>query len=237
MVTFRPVLATLALVALAVAGCAQDKPAPAPKAEPASIEDRSLGHIEKAMRRDMSGLRSVTVSGKVTSKADGTYKVTTYAGSNGNCKVDVAQRGGRATMLLGAEGGFLRGDATYLREVLGESDASLVAQLEGQWMRTTAKVADPTEFSEFCDLDVVLNQMGTMTEAAKGKVTRVGDREAIEVFGREDGGTTRMWVATQAPHHLLRVTADGPEPSDFVFGGFGDKVDFTPPAEYFDAAE
>jgi hypothetical protein len=106
-------------------------------------------------------------------------------------------------------------------------------QAGGKWVRTPRSMG---YFAPFCDLDELLDQVlaGDPTMAEKGEETDVEGQRAIALTADvSGGGTSTMWVASDAPHHLLKIeTVGGDDPGVFTFSGYDEPVDVPiPPAE------
>jgi hypothetical protein len=106
-------------------------------------------------------------------------------------------------------------------------------QAGGKWVRTPRSMG---YFAPFCDLDELLDQVlaGDPTSAEKGEETDVEGQRAIALTADvSGGGTSTMWVASDAPHYLLKIeTVGGDDPGVFTFSGYDEPVDVPiPPAE------
>ena len=101
---------------------------------------------------------------------------------------------------------------------------------------------DMDSFNSFCDLDDITDRITGSDDdqnMTKGEVEDVNGQEAIKVSGPDDdssasaGADTEVisvWIATDDPHHLLRISHTGDEPGTIDMLDYDKPVDATAPA-------
>jgi hypothetical protein len=102
-----------------------------------------------------------------------------------------------------------------------------------KWARLPA---DQGDFTEFCDIDGLMESIededDDTTDVEKDGTEEVDGTEALVLSGEEDGGTTRMWIAAEGDHHILKVSSEGGDsPGEFEFSDFDEPVDAEAPPE------
>ena len=77
---------------------------------------------------------------------------------------------------------------------------------QGAWIA----VQDKNDFENLCDLDALLDgfkldKSDTEDRIDAGEVEKVGDADAVTIDGRDGKERTTVWVAVEAPHHVLKM--------------------------------
>lgn len=92
------------------------------------------------------------------------------------------------------------------------------------------------QFRHFCDLDNVLKSFRAVAAGDDPEVSvvgpgRVGSRDVVRLEASDDGKKIVAWVATTAPHDVLRMDARGEGTSGTLsFSQFDVPVDAQAPA-------
>jgi len=191
---------------------------------------KSAEQIRKDVDFTMAGVGSLRMVGE----SDG-FTFTASADRDGGCVASVTVGDGSADLLEEASGSYVRGDETFWANAADTPahGRQMNEQAGGKWVRTPRSMG---YFAPFCDLDELLDQVlaGDPTSAEKGEETDVEGQRAIALTADvSGGGTSTMWVASDAPHYLLKIeTVGGDDPGVFTFSGYDEPVDVPiPPAE------
>ncbi|MFH9818135.1 hypothetical protein [Streptomyces sp. NPDC017230] len=183
----------------------------------------------------MRALKSVRVDSTSTAAKGGTVTVRLVTDLDSRCtaKTEFSQGGTLDQIRLG-ETDYVRPDRAYLEKWKPGS----VTSEQRLWIKTPADAAQPGDGLSSCTRP--FESFGT---AKKGRNTRVGDREAVEltVTDKEDkGGTYTFYVATKGKPYLLKAVYEGAEyDTTTSFAGFDEPLDIQPPkaAEVIDAQD
>jgi hypothetical protein len=180
--------------------------------------------------KDMKALSSVTVGGELTT--DGQPLTLDMAVStDGSCEGTIGLQGGKAEIRSTGEQSWMRPDAAFWESFAGES-AGMVQQVVGD--RWVVIPGDASDFTELCDLDELLSEMGGDDDAAGevGETREVAGQEAVEISTETDeGDPLTVWIAVDDPHHILEMeVTTGDEPGTISFSGFDEELDVQAPA-------
>lgn len=194
---------------------------------------QSAEDIVAAAETDMREAESLSMNGTITT---GGEELTLDVALNRDeeCTGSVAIGGGSAEFVGQGDASYIKGDEAFWSAMTGgDAQAQAVLGLVGEkW----AKLPAAGGLGQVCDLDALLEGLGDDDEddptPEKGDVEDIDGREAIAIASEEDGETTTAWVATEAPHHILKVTVEGgDEPGEVTFSDFDEELDLTVPAE------
>jgi hypothetical protein len=223
--------AGLAVVALLASGCGSD-----PKADPSddattqsSFGRQTVAQIRSASATDMANIDSVTITGDVP---DQEMEFTISLDADGNCVGDVEAGDGKGRVVEAASGSFVTGDELFWNAFVGPEKASqMMAVAEDAWVRTPRGAG---YFLPQCDYKVILPTLttGDAKAATKGKETEVDGVPAIAISSSEGDVTSTAWIATDAPHYLLKLTTKGgKDAGTFTLSDFDEPVDASLPAD------
>ncbi|AQS72401.1 hypothetical protein [Streptomyces pactum] len=181
----------------------------------------------------MRALKSVRVDSTSTAAKGGTVTVRLVTDLDSRCTAKTTfSRGGTLEQIRIGETDYVRPDRAYLEnrkpgDVTGE---------QRLWIKKPADAAQPGDGLSSCTRP--FESFGT---AKKGKNTRVGDREAVELTVTDEGdkgGTYTFYVATEGKPYLLKaVYKDAEYDTATSFADFDAPLDIRPPkpAEVIDA--
>ncbi|MFI8949874.1 hypothetical protein ACIGO6_25530 [Streptomyces sp. NPDC053750] len=196
---------------------------------------RSADDLLEDANATMRELRSVRVDSTSTAAKGGTVTVRLVTDLAGRCTASTTfSRGGSLDQIRIGETDYVRPDRAYLEKwkpggVTGEQKL---------WIKTPADAAQPGDGLSSCTRP--FESFGT---AKKGRTTRVGDREAVELTvtdEKDKGATYTFYVAAQGEPYLLRAVYEGSEyDTTTSFADFDEPLDIRPPkpAEVVDADE
>lgn len=233
MTTSRAYAATagLAAVALFASGCGSDaKPDASDKAEPqSSFARQTVAQIRTASATDMDNIESVTITGDVPEQE---MKFTVSLDSDGNCAGDIEAGDGKGRVVEAASGSFVTGDELFWNAFVGpEKAAQMMAVAEDAWVRTPRGAG---YFLPQCDFKVIIPTLnsGSAKSVTKGKESEIDGEPAVALTSSEDGVTSTAWIATDAPHYLLKLTTKGgKDAGTFTLSGYDEPVDAALPAD------
>jgi hypothetical protein len=216
-------LLAVGLLVLALAGCSSDDDGPdddgaRSNGEPLStFAQQTPAEIVAAADDAMAAIQSMRVTGTVDNE-DG-LDFDARVDKDGNCTATVAAFGGHAEAIEAATGSYVKADdAFWENTALDEEQAAIMSDVaDGKWVRSPRRTG---VLGTFCDLDAMLKLIGS----GEADLAEVGDEAEIDgqtavgiTSDASAGGTTTLWVAVDAPHHMLKVeTVGGDEPGVFT---------------------
>jgi hypothetical protein len=224
------IAATLVTVSVAITGIAiaaliaEDEPvADAVFAEQSTVE------IQAQVAEDMGAVTSARVVGDITQSGVLT-SIDLTQNTLGGCVGTLATSGGTARIIVNADGQYLKGDQQFWKAVVGTTkEAKRVTATVGQkW----AKMPEARGgFGAFCTLNEILTALQTagadQGSATIGREEVIGSVPALELNGAGQP-PTEVWVATEAPHYIVRLVA---QDSTLDFSEFNGPVEAnSPPA-------
>jgi len=192
------------------------------------FDDLSGPEIAALASEEMRNVGSVQIEGSVG--VEFTH-LSLRVADDGTCRGRISLGGSRADFLrIRKEPWLVRANASFLRWVWAEeaSDDDIWQYAE-RWLRSAVApggdgLADP------CDLAGVFEYTGAGAgvRCAKGGHSQV---RGVAVVVLDCAGRKRLYVATRAPHHVLRVTTSDADPSDVTFRNFDVPFDVDLPPE------
>lgn len=179
----------------------------------------------------MAKLKSVRLAGELIQNGQ-EIGIDLALDTDGACAGSLTLMGGSAEIIAGPEGQFIMGDQGFWAGMAGgEAAAAQVTELLGEkWAKMPEAEGG---FTDFCDLDGLLDEFSSV-DAAEGEATigqqeEIGGVPALELIS-DDETPTSAWVAIDAPHYIVRVSAGGDEAGSIAFTDFDEPVDAQPPA-------
>lgn len=220
------------LGALTLSGCGDDEDAHEPTS---AFGKQTAAQISEAVRSDMKAVRSVTIDGTT---GEETFHIS--LADDGTCTGTVEPAGGgSATVVEDASGSYVRGDAAYWKgQATTDADRTRVEQALKVWDGRGVKTPRSGGYLLFqCDFATFLPQLtaGDRRLAAKGEEREVAGVDAVALTADQGGVSSTMWVSTDAPHRIVRLTqAD----TVYTFSHYDEPVSITTPdpAEVYDLA-
>ncbi|WP_235734448.1 hypothetical protein [Nocardioides alcanivorans] len=191
------------------------------------LEDLSPEEIKNAVVDDMSAVESLNMAGTV--EAD-QVRLDLSIDVDGKCAGSMEVEGGSASLISDGEDEYLKGDQRFWEFSSGGSAPSEVLDmLVGKWIRSPGT----ENFADFCDLNNLLDEFnndGAVDFEVAG-TSVVNGREALEL--RANDGS-KIFVANQGPHHILRLVNEGSDAGEFTLSQFDKPLDIEAPADYID---
>ncbi len=154
-----------------------------------------------------------------------------------SCTARFTTKAGTLQLIKNAEGAWLKADERYWRsEASSPREEKLLESYGRSWITVREKT---NEFADLCDLDDFMKDFrvrksDTDESIIVGDVVEVDGQDAVPLDGRDDRRgkeRTTVWVAVDAPHHVLKMapTDDEGMPDELFFGSFGVRVDAESP--------
>lgn len=193
--------------------------------------DQSAAEIQKQVVADMARLKSVRLSGELIQNGR-EVGIDVALNTDGMCAGSLTLMGGSAEIIAGPDGQFVKGDKAFWTGTAGgESAAEQVTALLGdKWAKMPEAEGG---FTSFCDLDDLLDEFDSVDaadgEARIGKQAQIGGILALELIS-EDDSPTSAWVAIDAPHYIVQLSADGQQAGSILFTDFDQPVNAEAPA-------
>ena len=196
--------------------------------------EKSADDIVKASKTDMGELKSVKVSGTISSDGQD-ISIDLQASSEGDCTGTIGVADG-STELLGVDGTtWMRPDEAFWQSFGGENADQIMAAVGDKWVVIPA---EEDSFNQFCDVDELLDQMlkedkGDGSTYAKAGDDEVDGDDVIKVDNKdpEDGDSTG-YVLVDDPHYLVKIErTKGEDQGTVSFSDFDEKVDVTAPSD------
>lgn len=211
----RSRLATYAMgmaVAVTMTGCGD------------SFADEPTKDVVAAAAKAMGDLESVHIDADITT--DGTEVVMDLSLSTaGNCEGSVALNGGGLEVLRVDGDGWFKADDAFWETQAPEQAAQIIELTGGKW------VVDTTgEYTSFCDLEGFLDEIATPDDDEdyeKDGTAEVDGDDAVKI--KSDDSTT--YVATDEPHHILKVEGSGDDDGEATFSEFDEDVEVEAPSD------
>ncbi|MFE2051069.1 hypothetical protein ACFXAS_21530 [Streptomyces sp. NPDC059459] len=186
---------------------------------------RSADEMLEDANAAMRALESVRIDSTSTAAKGGTVTVRLATDLKSRCtaKATFSQGGSLEQIRVGGTD-YVRPDRAYLESrrpggVTGEQKL---------WVRTSAEAAQPGDGLSSCT-----RPFASFGTAEKGRSTRVGGREAVELTVRDEGargGRYTFSVATEGEPHLLKVVYEGADyDTSTSFAGFDEPLDVRAP--------
>jgi hypothetical protein len=226
-------LSAAVLGALVTSGCGSDT---GPREPTSAFGKQTAAQISEAVRSDMKAARSVTIDG--TTK-DEEFRVS--LADDGTCTGTIEPAtGGKATVVEDVSGSYVRGNAAYWQgQASTDADRKRVDTAlkvwDGRWVkspRSGGYLLPQCDFATF----LPLLTSGDRTLATKGSEREVDGVEAVAIQADQAGVKSTMWVSTDAPHRIVRLTQSGG--TVYAFSQYDEPVSITTPdpAEVYDLA-
>ncbi len=218
---------TVALLVLAVSSCGR-----------LSSDDEFLDQSPRAMAktafRDMRAVTSLRMLGSADTDVGLTRVDVRLDADSCVGSLDTSEGGFR--LVKNSDGAWFNADNEFWRSQAPtrQQGETLIAAYAGSWVELDGK----TDIGEFCDLDGLLSNFkldksDTEDRIDGGEVEKVGDADAVALDGRDGKERITVWVAVDAPHHVLKMapTNDTGEAEALYFEEFGVDVVAETPAK------
>ncbi|MFE5398281.1 hypothetical protein ACFQ9U_27415 [Streptomyces sp. NPDC056568] len=186
---------------------------------------RSADEMLEDANAAMRALKSVRIDSTSTAAKGGTVTVRLVTDLKSRCTArSTFSQGGSIEQIRVGETDYVRPDRAYLEN---RRPGGLTGE-QKLWVRTSADAARPGDGLSSCT-----RPFASFGTAEKGRSTRVGGREAVELTVRDEaaqGGRYTFSVATEGEPHLLKVVYEGADyDTSTSFAGFDEPLDVRAP--------
>jgi hypothetical protein len=210
-------------LAVAVAGCGG--------ASDNGVATKSPDAIVSAASNSISGVKSVHVSGTVTSNgAPITLDLSLVAGKGGGGQM--SESGLSFKIIDLKQVVYLNGSDAFWRHVGGNAAAQL---FHGKWLRApaTGQFASVAALTDVQTLfSKLLSSHGTL---AKGRTSTVSGQKVVAVRDTTMGGT--LYVATTGRPYPIELSKTGAQGGHIAFDRYNESVSLKPPASSIDVSK
>ncbi len=194
--------------------------------------DESAKTILDETEKDMKALSSLRMKGEMSNGGEN-LAIDMVLSTSGDCKGSMGMSNGEAEILSVDGTSYMKPDAAFWDTFAGAQSQMIQRLVGDKWV----VMPSGQDVSQLCDLDEILKDMGGEEkddEKAEVKGTEeVDGTETVQVSTVTDkGDPLTMWVATDAPHHVLKMeVTEGEEPGVITFSDFDEEVDVEKPAD------
>jgi hypothetical protein len=198
---------------------------------PSEFEGETFKTIEHTAVKQMRSLDSVHMSGSMRSDGQ-SMDLDLTVDSKGNCTGKISMGDGSAQFMTSGKTSYVKGDRRFWTDSAGSPQAAdqVLTLLGSRWAKLPPSSPG---FGHLCDLDKLMKDFTKEDSKAKGKKgesTDVQGARAVELVYKKGKETTVVWVATDAPHNVLKMEqTGGDDPGRFTFSEFNENVDIDAP--------
>jgi len=196
--------------------------------------DSSATTIQKEATKDMQALEAVHMEGSV-SQQDNEIGLDLSLTTEGDCTGTVSRGdSGSAQVVTLNDNSWFKPDEEFWKAQAGDAADQIISTVGDKWVQLPE---GDKSFASFCDLNGLLDQIGgdqSDSESKKGETEDVDGTETIKLTrdATQGDGTITVWVATDDPHHILKVEqAGGESPGSFSFSEFDQDASIEAPAD------
>ena len=196
--------------------------------------DSSATTIQKEATKDMQALEAVHMEGSV-SQQDNEIGLDLSLTTEGDCTGTVSRGdSGSAQVVTLNDSSWFKPDEEFWKAQAGDAADQIISTVGDKWVQLPE---GDQSFASFCDLNGLLDQIGgdqSDSESKKGETEDVDGTETIKLTrdATQGDGTITVWVATDDPHHILKVEqAGGESPGSFSFSEFDQDASIEAPAD------
>ena len=190
--------------------------------------EQSPRDIAKAAFDDMRDVSSMRVIGSQETKDYGFTRVDVRLDDT-SCTGILDSAGGTIRVLKNSDGSWFTADSAFWRSQAGSTPQAdqAIKRYAGQW----SAIGRKNPLLDLCDLGAMqdafaLDEDDTEDSVDAGEVGEVGGSAAVPLTGRDGKEVVTVWVAVDAPHHVLKMAPahDSGRPDALYFEEFGIKV-------------
>ncbi|MGL5824867.1 MAG: hypothetical protein ACRCYU_08625 [Nocardioides sp.] len=219
-----------AMILILLAGCGKSQGA-ATSGSTSKFADQSATEIRDQAVAATASVRSAHLAGTVT--LDGArIKFSLLADTERTCVGRVVAGKGRAQIVSGPGGTFFQGDTEFWSYVAGgvKPGRRIATKLNKRWARVEVTQSN---LVQICDFDAAIQRMvlaGENADWVKGDQGQVGGLEAIALTTEAEPKVT-LWVATDAPHYIVKAAPEGSTGGSITLSEFNVAVIAEQPAD------
>jgi hypothetical protein len=194
--------------------------------------DSSAEQMVKASMDAMDDLDALKVSGSIVTDGQ-QIDLEVQTNADGDCTGNIGVGDGTAE-LVGVGGSvWFKPDQAFWEASAGDAADQVVAAVGDKWVIVPE---DEDGFSEFCDVDQLLDQLladDQDSTYSKGDTEDVDGQDAVAVDNKtEDDGTSTGYIAVDEPHYLLKLEkTEGEDTGTVTFSEFDEDFEVEAPAD------
>lgn len=229
--SWRTTIGVLGAAAL-LAACGDD--------DEGGFADQDPEEITAEVEADMKALSSVRMTGELVTDGE-RMSIDMAVSTAGDCEGTIGQDGAEAEIISVDGSSYMKPDAAFWELFAGEQASMLVEIVGDRWVAVPGEQGD---FSEFCNLDQLLDEVGGEDDPRDVEVEgteQIDGQEAVRLATTtEEGDPVTVWVAAEDPHVILQMeVTQGDEPGTIRFSAFDEPLDVEAPptAEVVDLSE
>jgi hypothetical protein len=193
--------------------------------------DESGDTITTEAEKDMKALSAVSMKGDLTN-AGQKLSIDMSLTTDGDCTGSIGfAEAGTAQIIALDKQSWMKADTQFWTTTAGIPEAQVEQLIGDKWV----VLPESAGFSEVCDLDSLLEDLGQDDDGKKvdvGETETVDGQEAVVLSSETDeGDPLKAWVATDDPHYILKMeVTQGKEPGTISFSDFDEDLDVQAPA-------
>ena len=191
----------------------------------------SADSIVEAASADMKELSSLRMEGELTSN-DQDITIDLALNTDGDCQGSIGVMGGTAEIIQQDGTSWFKPDQAFWEATAAEQADQIVQLVGDKWV---VLPEGDDSFTSFCDLDTLLEDLsdGPESDTTKGDTEEVDGQDTVIIKSTSDqGDPVQAWIATDAPHHILKMeVTQGDEPGTITFSDFDADLQIDAPAE------
>ncbi|MQY16221.1 hypothetical protein SRB5_64190 [Streptomyces sp. RB5] len=214
---------------LVLTGCTGEDPEPF-----AGQSARTV--VEKAVKATKA-VDSVSV-GRIAETGNGrtTGRLSLNRDNRCTATVDTTERG-RFEFRRTGDAVYIRPDETFVRSRLKGQPRIRTEAMRGRWLKMPPDSVDAEDLGEICEFAGLMNQIHVPEKSnvlRRGKIAEVGGQRTLEIMDSlRDGGTSRIYVATEGEPYIVKIVkVGGDESGTITFSDYNKPVEVqAPPAD------
>lgn len=190
---------------------------------------QSAEEIVTAAKDAMTSAESMRFAGEITDGGD-TIQIDNRVARSGDCAGTVGgdNFGGSSEFVQVGKRAWIRPDEDFWRTAVPQAADQIIARVGDRWVQTPL---DQVGLNASCDLESLLEELDPAEAGEVGEVGDVDGQEAVAVSSTAEEETT-MWIATEEPHHVLRLESSAEDDGGTItFSDFDEVEEIEPPAK------
>jgi hypothetical protein len=193
----------------------------------------SADDIVTAASADMKELSSMRMHGElILGGEDVSFDVSLDTGGDCQGSLSGVEIGHVEFVVHGGQS-WVRPDKTFWRASAGKRADDVIALVGDKWV--VLLPGDDDFLEPLCDLDARLRSIGDGSDPGAGRqgTDQIDGQDAVIVTSTTaDGDPVKMWVATDDPHHVVKLDVpSGDEAGTVTFSDFDADLGIEAPAE------
>lgn len=198
---------------------------------------QGAGPILESAVEATAEVESTRITGSFWEKGSD-YFVDVWVSRTGDCRGTLRSGGNNMDVRRVDGKSWFKGDSGFVNQATRGQQVpqAVLDKLSTRWVLFDKAPAQAT-IKKLCDLDLLFKGMKTLKvkdseEAVRGDETDLDGTQAVTLRSTPGGShTERLWVASEAPHYIVKVSSDEPrEQYDLAFSAFNEEFEVERPA-------